>query len=53
MLNDGLHFSASGSEHLFELLKPQLEKVAEATAFQLPYWADIDNNNPHAELDKY
>jgi len=53
MLNDGLHFAPGGSEYLFELLKPYLENVAESAPPQFPYWADIDNNNPHAELDKY
>lgn len=53
MLNDGLHFSSLGSEFLFDQLKPHVDKLTSDLPLQLPYWADIDNNNPHAALDTY
>lgn len=53
MLNDGLHLSPLGSEFLFELLKPSINKLTSELPMQLPLWADIDNQNPHALLDKY
>ncbi|KAL4229114.1 isoamyl acetate-hydrolyzing esterase [Mactra antiquata] len=53
MLNDGLHFSPYGSQFLFEQLKPVLDKLTSNMKLQLPYWADIDNENPHKLLNKY
>ncbi|KAH3703207.1 isoamyl acetate-hydrolyzing esterase 1 homolog [Dreissena polymorpha] len=53
MLNDGLHLSRLGSEHLFELMSEHLTPVHDSLPFAFPYWADIDNDNPHAILDTY
>ncbi|XP_052805889.1 isoamyl acetate-hydrolyzing esterase 1 homolog isoform X2 [Mya arenaria] len=53
MLNDGLHLSAKGSNHLFQLIKPLLLPLFEKLPLIMPYWADIDNENPHALLDTY
>lgn len=53
MLRDGLHLSMLGSEFLFELLKPSIARLTSDLPLQLPYWADVDNNNPHALLDTY
>ena len=53
MLNDGLHLSTEGSDFLFELLKPVLEKHTRDLPMLYPYWADIDNENPSEELNKH
>lgn len=53
MLNDGLHLSTEGSEFLFDLLKPVIDKHTKHLPMKYPYWADIDNSNPSEELNKY
>lgn len=53
LLNDGLHLSTEGSEFLFELLKPVVDKHIQDLPMIYPYWADIDNANPTEELNKH
>jgi len=47
-LNDGLHLSPSGSQLLFKLLTPIVEKLTSDIPQVCPYWADVDE----ADLEK-
>ncbi|XP_077147527.1 isoamyl acetate-hydrolyzing esterase 1 homolog isoform X1 [Ranitomeya variabilis] len=49
-LSDGLHLSDEGNQFLESRLWPLLEKKLGALPFILPYWNDIDNNNPESSL---
>ncbi|KAM3931412.1 isoamyl acetate-hydrolyzing esterase 1 homolog [Leptodactylus fuscus] len=49
-LSDGLHLSDEGNQFLESKLWLVLEKKLEALPFILPYWNDIDNNNPESSL---
>lgn len=46
MLNDGLHLSPQGSEFLFELLKPVVNKITAGLSMLYPDWHTVDNENP-------
>ena len=47
LLYDGLHFSKSGSEVLFNSLKPMLEEnILKDARLQYPLFIDIDAKNP-------
>lgn len=49
-LSDGLHLSDEGNQFLESKLWPLLEKKLGALPFILPYWNDVDNNNPESSL---
>ncbi|XP_044147845.1 isoamyl acetate-hydrolyzing esterase 1 homolog [Bufo gargarizans] len=49
-LSDGLHLSEEGNQFLESKLWPLLEKKLGALPFILPYWNDVDNNNPESSL---
>ncbi len=47
LLIDGLHFSALGSQFLFDHLRPIVESfIGSNLKFYYPYWKDLDPTNP-------
>ncbi|KAM9316053.1 isoamyl acetate-hydrolyzing esterase 1 homolog [Gastrophryne carolinensis] len=49
-LSDGLHLSDKGNRFLESKLWPILERKVGAFPLILPYWMDVDNNNPEPTL---
>ncbi|NXX60844.1 IAH1 esterase, partial [Scopus umbretta] len=49
-LSDGLHLSTEGNSFLAAQLWSRLEKKLSALPSLLPYWCDVDHENPEASL---
>ncbi|KAJ8387796.1 hypothetical protein AAFF_G00149450 [Aldrovandia affinis] len=49
-LSDGLHLSDKGSEFVCLHLWALLERKVDALPIILPYWGDVDNDNPEASV---
>ena len=49
-LNDGLHLSTPGSELLFNLLQPLIDKLVADIPIKFPFWDEVDTKNISTSL---
>lgn len=50
-LNDGLHLSEKGSQLLFDLIKPHIDKLtSDLPTVWFPFWDEVDESNIEKSL---